>query len=97
MQMTYFPEVVQVIPHSDHTVSVYFSDGKIVSYDVKALLEKGVFRALKDVETFMGCCTVMNGTLAWDVSRTGDPTACIDIDPDTLYSLKAVKDELSAG
>ena len=35
MQMTCFPEIVQVVPHSDYTVSVYFSDGKIVSYDVK--------------------------------------------------------------
>ncbi len=31
--MDYFPEVVQVIPHEDFTVSVYFSDGKIDSMD----------------------------------------------------------------
>ena len=31
MQIAFFPEVVQVVPFPDHTVSVYFSDGKIVS------------------------------------------------------------------
>ena len=95
MQMAYFPEVVQVVPHADHTVSVYFSDGKIVCYDVRPLLDKGVFRALRDEDTFMNTCKIMNDTLAWDVSRNDDPTACIDIDPDTLYALDAVADRLS--
>lgn len=95
MQMTYFPEVVQVVPFSDHTVSVYFSDGKIVAYDVKPLLDKGVFRALQDMDIFINRCGIMNDTLAWDVAGNGDPTACIDIDPDTLYALDAIEDRLS--
>ena len=95
MQMTYFPEIVQVVPHSDYTVSVYFSDGKIVSYDVKRLLDKGVFRALSDEHTFMDTCCIMNDTLVWDVKRTGDPADCIDIDPETLYALDAVEDRLA--
>lgn len=94
MQMSYFPEIVQVVPHTDHTVSVYFSDGKITCYDVKPLLERGVFRALRDMETFMDCCTIMNDTLSWDVNRNGDPYTCIDIDPETMYALEAVKDRL---
>ena len=32
----------------------------------------------------------MIGTLAWDLSGTGDETDCIDIDPDMLYHLEAV-------
>ena len=96
MQMTYYPEVVQVLPREDYTVAVYFSDGKIVSYDVKPLLDKGVFRALQSMDTFMNCCCIMNDTLAWDVERNGDPYACIDIDPDALYALDAVKDSLEA-
>ena len=94
MQMTYFPEVVQVVPHVDYTVSTYFSDGKIVSYDVKPLLSRGVFRSLMDIDTFMECCTIMNDTLAWDIHHNGDPADCIDIDPETLYALDAVKDRL---
>lgn len=94
MQMIYFPEIVQVVPHEDHTVSVYFSDGKIVCYDVRPLLDRGVFRALNNLDTFMNSCTIMNDTLAWDVNRTGDPYSCIDIDPETLYALEPIKDRL---
>ena len=32
----------------------------------------------------------MIGTLAWDLSGTGDETDCIDIDPDMLYHLEAI-------
>ena len=95
MEMEYFPEVVQVVPHEDHTVSVYFSDGKIVSYDVMPLLDEGVFRALRDHDIFFNYCTIMNDTLAWDVSRNGDVTTCIDIDPETLYALDTVEDKLA--
>lgn len=94
--MNYSPEIVQVIPHEDYTVSVYFVDGKIVRYDVKPKLGKGVFKALEDIEVFMERCTIMNDTLAWDIDGTNDPASCIDIDPDLLYSLEHVE-ELKAG
>lgn len=88
------PEIVQVVPFPDFTVSVYFADGKIVSYDVKPLLDRGVFRALSNDRVFFDCCTIMNGTLAWEISGTGDPTSCIDIDPETLYALASSEDHL---
>ena len=94
MQMEYFPEVVQVVPNRDYTVDVYFSDGKIVCYDVGGLIDKGVFRALRDRDVFVDRCTIMNDTLAWDVAGNGDPSACIDIDPETLYALPAIEDRL---
>ena len=94
--MNYSPEIVQVIPHEDYTVSVYFVDGKIVRYDVKPKLGKGVFKALEDIEVFMERCTIMNDMLAWDIDGTNDPASCIDIDPDLLYSLEHVE-ELKAG
>ena len=95
VQITYFPEVVQVLPHEDYTVSVYFSDGKIVSYDASPLLDRGVFQALRDADVFMNRCTIMNDTLAWDVDGTGDPATCLDIDPETLYALEATSDQLA--
>ena len=85
--MNMIPEVVQVVPFEDYTVSVYFSDGKIVLYDVKPKLESGVFQVLKNLDTFMGRCVIMNDTLAWDVNDDGNPSDCIDIAPDTLYML----------
>ncbi|MCM1096553.1 MAG: DUF2442 domain-containing protein [Ruminococcus flavefaciens] len=90
-----FPKIVQVVPTEDHTVYVYFEDSKIVCYDVKPLLDKEVFAALREIEYFIKTCTIMNDTLAWDVSGNRDNTACIDIDPDTLYGLDAVKEKIA--
>lgn len=88
------PKIVQVVPTEEHTVYVYFEDGKIVCYDVKPLLEKEVFAVLREVGYFIETCTIMNNTLAWDVSGNRDNTTCIDIDPDTLYALDAVKEKI---
>lgn len=90
-----FPKIVQVIPTEEYTVYVYFEDGKIVCYDVKPLLEKEIFAALKEITFFMDTCTIMNDTLAWDVSGNRDNSMCIDIDPDTLYELEAVKEKIA--
>ncbi len=88
------PEIVQVVPHDDYTVSVYFCDGKIVSYDVKPMLDKGVFCKLKDKSIFMSRCTIMNDTLAWDIGGNRDGYKCIDIDPDYLYSLDHIPEQI---
>jgi Protein of unknown function (DUF2442). len=85
--MNYFPEIVQVVPHNDYTVSVYFSDGKIVLYNVKPLLDKEVFSKIRDINIFMETCTILNDTLAWDIAGNRNESECIDIDPNTLYSL----------
>ena len=84
------PEVVQVIPHDNYIVEIFFQDGKVVNYDVSHLLEKGIFSVLKDKDFYKNRCTVLNHTLAWDVSGDYNPTKCIDIDPDMLYSLQAI-------
>ncbi len=83
----YIPAIVQVAPQTDYTVYVYFEDGKVVCYDVKPFLQNGVFTQIEDINVFIDRCTIMNDTLAWDVSGNGDPASCIDIDPETLYYL----------
>ncbi len=85
------PDIIQVVPHENYTVSVFFCDGKTVLYDVKPKLNQGIFKLLNDLSFFMDNCTIMNGTLAWDLSGCRDETSCIDIDPDTLYSLENVQ------
>ncbi len=82
------PEVVQVIPHEDYTVEILFQDGKIVLYDAKPLTKKGVFTVLADKNFFLTRCTVMNHTLAWDLSGNYEPSECLDLDPDVLYSIQ---------
>jgi len=40
-------------------------------------------------------CTVLNGTLAWDVGGNFDSSKCIDIDPCSIYdSAQDVADPL---
>lgn len=89
------PKIVQVVPTEEHTVYVYFEDGKIVCYDITPLLDKEAFAALREIEYFIKTCTIMNDTLAWDVSGNRDNTACIDIDSETLYELDAVKEKIA--
>ena len=82
-----FPKVVQVIPMENYSVYVYFEDGKIVCYDMIQMIEKEVFRPLKNITVFKEACTVMNDTWAWDIEGNRDNTKCLDIAPDTLYDL----------
>ena len=84
-------EIVQVVPHEDYTVWVYFADGKITNYDVTPKLNKGMFKKLNDINVFMGKCKIMNDTLAWDIGVAGEED-CIDIDPAVLYDCPEVVD-----
>lgn len=93
--MKYFPEVVQVIAGEQRKIVVYFSDGRITEFDVKPLIERGgIFKYLEDDKFFSQRLTVMNNTASWDLSGEHDPTNCIDIDPETLYDAKKIKDPL---
>lgn len=86
----YFPTVVQVIPLNNFHVQVFFDDGKIVDYDVTGDIDKEIFKPLRDITVFKEACTVMNGTLAWDISGKRDEADCIDIDPFTIYEGSAI-------
>ncbi|MCB1160917.1 MAG: DUF2442 domain-containing protein [Leptospiraceae bacterium] len=90
------PKIVQVFPTENHKVYLYFDDGKIKLYDISHLIDKGVFCKLQDESFFFEKCTVMNNTLAWDVSGTFDPYNCIDLDPAVLYeeSIEVEEDPL---
>lgn len=86
-----FPKVVKVIPNDDYKVQVFFEDGKQVMYDMTPNLSGEVFRPLKNPEIFKNTCTVLNDTLAWDISGNKDERECIDIDVFTLYQLPEIK------
>lgn len=90
-----FPKIVQVVPTKDFCVYVYFEDGKIVCYDMSHMLDKEVFQPLSDVNVFMNTCTILNDTLAWDLCGNRDVSACLDIDPETLYELPAVAEHIA--
>lgn len=90
----YFPTVVQVVPQDNYHVHVYFDDGKIIDYDLSTQLTD-VFAPLQDVQVFQHACTVMNGTLAWDVEGTRNPENCIDVDPFTLYACPSINTHIA--
>lgn len=91
----YFPTVVQAVPGEGRCVYAYFDNGAIRLFDTSTLIREGtVFERLADESFFRDSITVMNGTVAWDVSGVFDPTMCIDIDPFVLYEAENVADPL---
>ncbi|WP_207747821.1 DUF2442 domain-containing protein [Clostridium sp. D33t1_170424_F3] len=95
--MYFYPKVVQAIPGDDFTVYAYFIDGTVRLVDVKPLIEKGgVFAPLGDVDFFKSRLTVLNDTVAWDITGNRDETACIDLDPIEIYKTVVVEDPLQS-
>jgi hypothetical protein len=91
-------KVVQAYPAEEFRVYLYFDDGHIKLFDATALKEKGKFQKLKEGDFFKRTCTVLNGTLAWDLSGRFDPQNCLDLDPEELYrTCKEVEDPLGRG
>lgn len=81
-----FHKVLQVVPTDDYKVYVYFADGKIKLFDASEIIRKGVFKQLQDINLFKNSCTVLNDTLAWDITGKFDPNNCLDLDPEELYN-----------
>lgn len=96
MEKEYFPVVVQAVAGEDRTVYAYFSDGQVKQYDMApAIARGGVFAPLADETFFTERLTVLNDTIAWDLSGHYDPTDCIDIDPFEVYAAASVADPLA--
>lgn len=91
--MEYMPEVIQVIPTDEFKVYVYFDDGSIRLYDASNDIKLGVFTTLQDINIFKEACTVLNGTLAWDIEGNYDNTKCLDIDSFNIYEDSPEVDE----
>jgi hypothetical protein len=80
------PKLFQVLPQDDFTVILFYDNGEIKRYDCNWIrFESGVFRQIQELPRFKDLCTIMNGTLAWDISEKRDPYNCIDLCPDTVY------------
>ncbi|MCD8354929.1 MAG: DUF2442 domain-containing protein [Clostridiales bacterium] len=91
----YFPVVERVSPGPGRTVYAYFTDGSIRRYDMQPHIDRGgVFAPLADEGFFRERLTVLNDTVAWDLSGHYDPANCLDIDPFTVYEAPAVADPL---
>ena len=95
--MKSFPKVLQSIAGENFTVYAYMQDGTVRLYDAKPLISKGgIFEPLKDEVFFKERLTVLNDTVAWDLSGKMDPCECIDIDPFTVAECPVVADPLKS-
>lgn len=92
-----FPAVVQAVAGEDYTVFAYMVNGTIKQYDAKPLISKGgIFEKLRDKDFFVERLTVLNDTVAWDISGDRDPSECIDIDLFTIESCTDVTEQFRA-
>jgi Protein of unknown function (DUF2442) len=70
------PHLIRLTPQSNHRLLLEFDKGEIRLFDLTPLLDKGVFRALRDSPEFAQAC-VVDGSVEWP----GE----IDLSYDTLY------------
>ena len=54
-----------------------------------------VYERICSKDILMDRCTVLNGTLAWDVAGGHNERGCIDIDPFVLYELERSKERIA--
>lgn len=90
-----FPQVVQSVAGENFTVYAYMTDGTVRLYDAKPLIKRGgLFEKIADEAFFREKLTVMNDTIAWDITGNMDAEGCIDIDPFTIADCPEVSDPL---
>jgi hypothetical protein len=76
------PRVVKAEPNPNYTVRVWFNNGEVGILDMKPYLERGIFRALKDLSVFNSVHPFL-GTVQWSNEA--------DLCPDTVY-LDSIKE-----
>ena len=70
------PRVTNVKPEQNYTLHLWFKNGEEGIFDMKPYLDKGIFRALKDMNVFNSVRPFI-GSIQWSNEA--------DICPDTLY------------
>lgn len=85
--MLFMPAVLQAVPGDDFTVYAYCNDGAVRLVDVKPLIAKGgVFSPLAERDFFCNRLTILNDTVAWDMTGDRNTTACVDLDADQIFA-----------
>lgn len=91
----FFPKVLQAVAGENYTVYAYMNDGTVRLVDMKPLIAQGgIFEQLADDDFFVSRLTVLNDTVAWDLTGAHDPAVCIDIDPFTVAEMPIIADPL---
>lgn len=91
----FWPKVLQVMPTNNYSVYAYFNDGSVRLVDIKPLIQPDtVFESLQDIDFFKSRLSVINDTVAWDMTGDRDASKCIDLDPFVIFEQAAVDDPL---
>jgi len=72
-----YPSIKHVIPHDDYTLSLVFENGEQGTFDMKPVLNFGVFQRIKDIDKFKHVRVAFD-TIAWDCG--------LDLDPEYVYA-----------
>ena len=92
--MELFPSIIQAVSGDNFTVYAYCNDGAVRLVDVKPLINKGgVFAPLADIDYFQEKLTILNDTVAWDISGNRDESACLDLDPCWIFEAAPIVDD----
>jgi hypothetical protein len=86
MKMKLHPRVTAVEPQADYTVRLTFANGEVRVFDVKPLLDTGIFRELRDRSVFNSVRPFL-GSIQWSNEA--------DLCPDMLYE-QSVPERLPA-
>ena len=68
--------VKEVTAHEDYTLTVVFDNGETGELDMEPMLDFGVFRQLKDYDTFKRVQVAFD-TIEWECG--------VDLDPEFVY------------
>jgi hypothetical protein len=91
-----FPSVLQAVAGDEYNVYAYMNDGSVRMMDIRERIGfNGVFAPLIDREFFVKRLTVINDTVAWDMTGDRDPYKCVDIDPFSFMEMPIVDDPLA--
>ncbi len=78
--MTLAPPMISVVPLEPYTVRCSFADGEVRDVDIEPVLDKGVFRVLRDPKRFAEAFLDEDShTLAWPGG--------VDLDREVIYGL----------
>ncbi len=70
------PRIKGVKPNPDYTLTLTFTNGEVKVFDMKAYLNIGIFKELKDLSLFNSVKPSL-GSIQWNNGQ--------DLCPDTLY------------
>lgn len=80
-------KILYVSPGEGNRVYCFCADGLWRIWDASAILQTSAMQdqVRSNPDFFRSAMTVINETLAWDISGDKDPSECIDVDPNEIY------------